>query len=71
MYDCGGAIHIKFSTKRDAINVVYKHNPIHRDVESRPTTDQISNRYVCSILLAPILSRFILHMVLIECHPAL
>ncbi|KAF2678125.1 hypothetical protein K458DRAFT_317558 [Lentithecium fluviatile CBS 122367] len=35
-YDCGGSIHIKFSTKRDAINVVYKHNPIHRDVESRP-----------------------------------
>ncbi|KAF1917395.1 hypothetical protein BDU57DRAFT_446485 [Ampelomyces quisqualis] len=28
-YDCGGAIHIKFSTKREAINVVYKHNPIH------------------------------------------
>ncbi|KAF1357673.1 hypothetical protein EJ07DRAFT_127733 [Lizonia empirigonia] len=34
-YDCGGAIHIKFSIKREAINVVYKHNPIHRDVESR------------------------------------
>lgn len=33
-YDCGGAIHIKFSVKRDAINVVYKHNPIHRDAES-------------------------------------
>ncbi|KAH7374389.1 hypothetical protein BKA66DRAFT_174193 [Pyrenochaeta sp. MPI-SDFR-AT-0127] len=31
-YDCGGAIHVKFSLKRDAINVVYKHNPIH----SRP-----------------------------------
>ncbi|KAI4713236.1 glycoside hydrolase 3 [Alternaria sp. Ai002NY15] len=28
-YDCGGAIHIKFSLKREAINVVYKHNPIH------------------------------------------
>jgi hypothetical protein len=28
-YDCGGAIHIKFSIKREAINVVYKHNPIH------------------------------------------
>jgi hypothetical protein len=36
-YDCGGAIYIKFSIKRDAINVVYKHNPIHRDVESRRT----------------------------------
>ncbi|CAO2651518.1 Nn.00g040880.m01.CDS01 [Neocucurbitaria sp. VM-36] len=28
-YDCGGAIHIKFSIKREAINVVYKHSPIH------------------------------------------
>ncbi|KAG9189340.1 hypothetical protein G6011_06208 [Alternaria panax] len=28
-YDCRGAIHVKFSLKRDAINVVYKHNPIH------------------------------------------
>lgn len=36
-YDCGGAVHIKFSTKRDAMNVIYKHNPIHRDVESRPS----------------------------------
>ena len=36
-YDCGGAIYVKFSIKRDAINVVYKHNPIHRDVESRRT----------------------------------
>ncbi|KAF2751275.1 hypothetical protein M011DRAFT_491810 [Sporormia fimetaria CBS 119925] len=34
-YDCGGAVFIKFSTKRDAINVVYKHNPIHRDVKKR------------------------------------
>ncbi|KAF2995592.1 hypothetical protein E8E13_004827 [Curvularia kusanoi] len=34
-YDCGGAIYAKFSAKRDAINVVYKHNPIHRDVQSR------------------------------------
>jgi hypothetical protein len=28
-YDCGGAVYIKFSLKREAINVVYKHNPIH------------------------------------------
>ena len=28
-HDCGGAIHIKFSLKREAINVVYKHIPIH------------------------------------------
>ncbi|EUC36366.1 hypothetical protein COCCADRAFT_88301 [Bipolaris zeicola 26-R-13] len=28
-YDCGGAVHIKFSLRREAINVVYKHNPIH------------------------------------------
>ncbi|KAH6625773.1 hypothetical protein C7974DRAFT_207173 [Boeremia exigua] len=34
-HDCGGAIHVKFSIKRDAIHVVYKHNPLHRDVESR------------------------------------
>ncbi|PSN73953.1 hypothetical protein BS50DRAFT_478435 [Corynespora cassiicola Philippines] len=35
-YDCGGAIHVKFSIKREAVNVIYVHNPIHRDVESRP-----------------------------------
>ncbi|KAH8704645.1 hypothetical protein GQ44DRAFT_753087 [Phaeosphaeriaceae sp. PMI808] len=28
-YNCGGAIHIKFSIKQKAIHVVYKHNPIH------------------------------------------
>ncbi|KAF2028151.1 hypothetical protein EK21DRAFT_102004 [Setomelanomma holmii] len=28
-YGCGGAIHVKFSIERQAINVVYKHNPIH------------------------------------------
>ncbi|KAF2714694.1 hypothetical protein K504DRAFT_445656 [Pleomassaria siparia CBS 279.74] len=39
-YDCGGAIHVRFSTKRDAVNVVYKHNLIHRDVESRPATEE-------------------------------
>ena len=39
-YDCGGAIHIKFSTKREAINIIYKHNPIHRDVESRPANGE-------------------------------
>jgi hypothetical protein len=37
-YACGGAIHIKFSIERAAINVVYKHNPIHRDMGSRPET---------------------------------
>lgn len=42
-YDCGGAIHIRFSTKREAINVMYVHNPIHRDIESRPGNDE---RYV-------------------------
>ena len=45
-YDCGGAIYVKFSTKRDAINVVYKHNPIHRDVEDRLANKQNSNRWV-------------------------
>lgn len=34
-YECGGAIHIKFSIKREAIHVVYKHNPIH----SQPADD--------------------------------
>lgn len=38
-YDCGGALHIKFSIKREAINVVYKHNPVH----SSPTVEE---RYV-------------------------
>jgi hypothetical protein len=38
-YDCGGALHIKFSIKREAINVVYKHNPIH----GSPT---VNERYV-------------------------
>ena len=40
-FDCNGAIYLKFSLKRAAINVVYKHNPIH----SRPIE---SNRYVPS-----------------------
>ena len=44
-YDCGGALYIKFSEKRDAINVVYKHNPIHSAVEARhPNGDR--NEYV-------------------------
>ncbi|KAF3033994.1 hypothetical protein E8E12_005744 [Didymella heteroderae] len=41
-YDCGGAIHVKFSIRREAINVVYKHNPVHRDVESRRSGDDVS-----------------------------
>ncbi|KAF2852686.1 hypothetical protein T440DRAFT_497687 [Plenodomus tracheiphilus IPT5] len=39
-FECGGAIHVKFSIKREAINVVYKHNSIHthsEDPESMPT----------------------------------
>jgi hypothetical protein len=43
-YDCGGAIHIKFSTKREAINVVYKHNPIH-------SSSMIDRTYATSIQL--------------------
>ncbi|KAJ8105991.1 hypothetical protein OPT61_g9836 [Boeremia exigua] len=38
-YDCGGAVHVRFSIKRDAIHVVYKHNPIHRDAERRRNND--------------------------------
>lgn len=34
-YGCGGVIHVRFSIKRDAINVVYRHNPIHRGVDSQ------------------------------------
>lgn len=49
-YDCGGAIHIKFSTKRDAINVIYKHNPIHRDVQSRPVNIETLDRCVITVL---------------------
>lgn len=48
MHDCGGAIHIKFSTKREAVNVVYVHNPIHRDIESRPVN---SKKYVPCLCL--------------------
>ena len=50
-YDCGGAIHIKFSLKREAINVVYKHNPIH-------TTRPVADRYVASKLSLRSLSRW-------------
>lgn len=39
-HDCGGAIHIRFSTKREAVNVMYVHNPIHRVIESRPADNQ-------------------------------
>ena len=42
-FDCGGAIHIKFSSKREAINILYTHNPIHRDAESRPTNGTNGN----------------------------
>ncbi|KAF2821330.1 hypothetical protein CC86DRAFT_459005 [Ophiobolus disseminans] len=34
-FDCGGAVHIKFSLKREAINVVYKHNPIHSSPKNK------------------------------------
>jgi hypothetical protein len=44
-YDCGGAIHIKFSLKRDALNAVYKHNSIH-------TTRENNNRYVVFTIIA-------------------
>ncbi|CAI6337354.1 unnamed protein product [Periconia digitata] len=33
-FDCGGAININFSSKREAVNIVYKHNPIHGTVEA-------------------------------------
>jgi hypothetical protein len=43
-FDCGGAIHVKFSLKREAINVVYKHNPIHiRQSEDRYVHQSISS----------------------------
>jgi len=43
-FDCGGAVHVNFSLKREAIHVVFKHNPIH----NRPKND---DRYVLSIEL--------------------
>ena len=39
-YDCGGALHIIFSTQRNALNVVYRHNSIHRDIATRPQNGQ-------------------------------
>jgi hypothetical protein len=49
-YDCSGAVHIKFSTERGAINVVYRHNPIHGPPNIR--NGDANARYVpskCSI----------------------
>jgi hypothetical protein len=37
-YDCGGAVHVKFSLERDQINVIYRHNSIHRDITTRQST---------------------------------
>ena len=55
-YDCEGAIHVKFSLKRQAINVVYKHNPIH-------TTRHDGDRYVdCN-------SNTRLYLHYLACHP--
>ncbi|KAF2270040.1 hypothetical protein CC78DRAFT_574154 [Lojkania enalia] len=39
------AIHIKLSTKREVINILYKHNLIHRDVTSRAINSQMELRY--------------------------
>ena len=39
-HDCGGAIHIKFSTKKNAINLVYRHTSIHRDKTTHPGSEQ-------------------------------
>jgi hypothetical protein len=46
-YDCGGSISVGFSTKKDGVNVIYTHNPIHRDVESRTAN---ASRYVVQFL---------------------
>jgi hypothetical protein len=46
-YDCGGTITVNFSTKKDGVNVIYTHNPIHRDVESRTAN---APRYVVQLL---------------------
>jgi hypothetical protein len=53
-YDCGGTIIISFSTKRDGVNVVYTHNPIHRDVRSRSAN---APRYVCAALVSVTVSQ--------------
>lgn len=47
-YDCGGAIYVRFSTEREAVNVMYVHNPIHRDTQSSPGNGE---RYVAIHLL--------------------
>lgn len=47
-YDCGGTIIVNSSTKKDGVNVVYTHNPIHRDAMSRSVN---APRYVCSSCL--------------------
>jgi hypothetical protein len=45
-YDCGGTIVVNFSTKQDGVNVIYTHNPIHRDAESRTAN---ASRYVVQL----------------------
>jgi hypothetical protein len=59
-YDCGGAIHTKFSTKRKAINVVYKHNPFH----STPAADEKFVDSSSTIKAAPV---FLGHYSLFSC----
>lgn len=53
-YDCGGALHIRFSTEKNSIVVVYRHNLIHRDTVTR-TNVGLGKEYVflrsCSVPL--------------------
>jgi hypothetical protein len=38
---CGGAIHVTFSIKREAISVMYEHNSIYQNVENRTNDNRL------------------------------
>ncbi|KAF2806171.1 uncharacterized protein BDZ99DRAFT_479448 [Mytilinidion resinicola] len=59
-FDCGGSIFITFSLKKECINVVYRHNPIHGAYVSQEqgiqrTTSVISSDTLCSDSALPAL----------------
>ncbi|KAF2497706.1 hypothetical protein BU16DRAFT_322903 [Lophium mytilinum] len=59
-FDCGGSICITFSLKKDCINVVYRHNPIHgayatQEQSIQRPTSVVSFDTVCSDSALPAL----------------
>lgn len=44
-YDCKGQIAVKFSGVRQSVEVVYKHNPIHKTVAERKPPPRKDSRY--------------------------